>query len=104
MDFEYCSANMDTYALLISALIKVNKVNIETTDNPKMESIGDYWDEQTIERIKELLCEYSDLFPTTFIEIKGIERELGEMKIPLKPEKRLVRQIPYILNPVYKKK
>jgi hypothetical protein len=33
------------------APIKVKKVNIGTTDNPKMASIGDYWDEQTIERI-----------------------------------------------------
>jgi hypothetical protein len=31
-----------------------------------MESIGDYWDEQTVERITELLREYNDLFPMTF--------------------------------------
>jgi hypothetical protein len=31
--------------------IKVKKVNIRTNDNPKMASIGDYWDEKTIERI-----------------------------------------------------
>jgi hypothetical protein len=28
---------------------KVNKFNIGTTNNPKMTSIGDYWNEQTIE-------------------------------------------------------
>jgi hypothetical protein len=84
--------------------IKVKKVNIETTDNPKMASIGDYWDEQTIERITDLLCEYSDMFPTTFTEMKGIAGELGEMNINLKPEARLVRQRPYRLNPVYKQK
>jgi hypothetical protein len=67
-----------------------------------MASIGDYWDEQIVERITELLHEYSDLFPTTFTEMKGITGELGEMKIPLKPEARLVRQRPYRLNPVYK--
>jgi hypothetical protein len=33
------------------APIKVKKVNIGTEENPKMESIGDYWDEQTLERI-----------------------------------------------------
>jgi hypothetical protein len=69
-----------------------------------MESIGDYWDEQTLERITELLHEYSDLFPTTFTEMKGIAGELGEMKIPLKPDARPVRQRPYRMNPVYKKK
>jgi hypothetical protein len=36
-------------------------------DNPKMASIGDYWDEKTLERIIDLLCEYGDLFPTTLI-------------------------------------
>jgi hypothetical protein len=33
------------------APIEVKKVNIGTTENPEMESIGDYWDEQTIEII-----------------------------------------------------
>jgi hypothetical protein len=37
-----------------------------------MESIGYYWDEQIVEIITELLCEYSDMFPTTFIEMKGM--------------------------------
>jgi hypothetical protein len=82
------------------ALIKVKKVNIGTTENPKMASIGDYWDEQTVESITKLLCEYNDLFPTTFTEMKGIAGELGEMKIPLKFEARSVRQRPYRLNPI----
>jgi hypothetical protein len=33
------------------APIKVKKVNIGTVENTKMASIGDYWDEQTVERI-----------------------------------------------------
>jgi hypothetical protein len=86
------------------ALIKVNKFNIATEENPKMVSIGDYWDEQTLERITELLREYNDLFPTTFIEMKGIVGELGEMKIPLKTDARPFRKRPYRLNLVYKQK
>jgi hypothetical protein len=72
--------------------IKAKKVNIGTTEQPKMPSIGDYWDEQTIESIIELLCQYNDLFPTTFTEMKGIAGELGEMKIPLRPEVRPIKQ------------
>jgi hypothetical protein len=34
-----------------SAPIKVNKFNIGMNDNPKMASIGDYLDEQMVERI-----------------------------------------------------
>jgi hypothetical protein len=33
------------------ALIKMNNVNIGTIENPKMANIGDYWDEQIVERI-----------------------------------------------------
>jgi hypothetical protein len=63
-----------------------------------MASIGDYWDEQIIEKIAELLHEYNDLFPMTFIEMKGISGELGDMNIPLKPEEIPIRQRPYRLN------
>jgi hypothetical protein len=57
-----------------------------------------------VESITELLCEYNDLFPTKFTEMKGIAGELGEMKIPLRTKERLIRQRRYRLNPVYKKK
>jgi hypothetical protein len=57
-----------------------------------------------VEIIIELLREYNDQFPMTFIEMKGIAGELGEMKIPLKPEVRSMRQRPYRLNPIYKQK
>jgi hypothetical protein len=85
-------------------LIKVKKVNIGIVENPKMSNIGDYWDDQTLESITDLLCEYNELFPTTFIEMKGIAGELGEMNIPLRYEARPIRQEPYILNPIYKQK
>jgi hypothetical protein len=75
---------------------------LESNENPKMESIGDYWDERILERITKLLREYSDMFPKTFTEMKGIVGELGEMKIPLKLEAIPVRQRPYRLNLVYK--
>jgi predicted nuclease with RNAse H fold len=76
---------------VIYALIKVKKVNIITVESPKMASNGDYWDEPKVESINELLRKYNDLFPTTFTEMKGIVGELGEMKIPLRPEVRPIR-------------
>jgi hypothetical protein len=72
--------------------------------NPKMESIGDYWDEQIVERITKLLREYNDMFPMTFTEMKDIEWELCEMKIPLKTEARTIKKRTYILNLMYKQK
>jgi hypothetical protein len=89
---------------VIVAPIEVNKFNIGIVANPKMANIGDYWDEQTRESITELLHEYNDLIPTKFTEMKGIVGEQGEMNIPLKDEARSIRQWPYRLNPIYKKK
>jgi hypothetical protein len=40
MDLEYYDAP-----------INIKKVNIGIADNQKMASIGDYWDNQTVERI-----------------------------------------------------
>jgi hypothetical protein len=65
-------------------------------------NVGDYWDDATIGKIKELVHEYQDLFPTKFIDMKGIKGPVGEMKIPLKVDARLVKQRPYRLNPKYK--
>ena len=39
-----------------------------------------------------------------FSEMKGVAGELGEMKIPLWPDARPIRQRPYRLNLVYKHK
>jgi hypothetical protein len=73
-------------------------------DNPKFMNIGDYWNEETIDKIVDLLCEYHDFFPTTFSEVKGIIVKLREMRIPLKLDVKLVNKIPYRLNPLYKQK
>jgi hypothetical protein len=35
-----------------------------------MASIGDYWDEQIVDRITKLLHKYSDLFLMNFTEMK----------------------------------
>jgi hypothetical protein len=84
--------------------IKIKKVNIGTEKTPKLENVGDYWDDATIDKITELLHEYQDLFPTKFTDMKGIKGPMGEMKIPLKPDARPVKQRPYRLNPKYKQK
>jgi hypothetical protein len=89
---------------VISVPIKVNKVNIGIVENSKIASIRDYWDEQTVESITELLREYIDQFPMTFTEMKGIAGELGEMKIPLRVKERPIKQQPYRSNLVYKQK
>jgi hypothetical protein len=39
--------------------------------------IDDYWNDETMEKIADLLREYQDIFPNTFSEMKGIVGELG---------------------------
>jgi hypothetical protein len=84
--------------------IKINKVNIGIEKTPNLANVGDYWDATTIDKITELLHEYQDLFPTKFTDMKGIKGLMGEMRISLKPDERLVKQRPYRLDPKYKEK
>ena len=65
--------------------LKVNKINIGSLENPKFSNIGDYWDDEIIGNIMDLLHEFQGLFPTKFSNMKGIVGDLGEMKIPLNP-------------------
>ena len=52
-----------------------------------------------MEKITDMLQELQDLFPTKFSEMKGILGDLGEMKILLKLDVKLLMQQPYRLNP-----
>ena len=79
--------------------LKIRKVNTETKENPMFVNIGDYWDEETMANIMDLLHEFQYLFPTKFSEMKGILGYLAEMKIPLKPSEKSVRLRPYRLIP-----
>ena len=58
---------------------------------PKCATIGDYWDEEMVTKVTELLHEYQDLFPTKFSEMKGILGYIGVIKIPLKPDAKPVK-------------
>ena len=75
----------------MSQPLNIRNVNIGTQENQKFASVGEYWDEETMEKITDLLHEFQDLFPTKFSEMKGILGDLGEMKIPLKLDEKTVR-------------
>ena len=86
----------------MSQPLKIRRVNIGSEEHPKFSNIGVYWEEKTMAKIMDLLHEFQDLFLTQFLEMKGILGGLGEMKIPLKPDAKPMRQRPYRLNPRYK--
>ena len=68
----------------VTTKIRIKKINIRSEAEPKLSSIGDYWDEKTTRQVADLLQEYQNLFPTTFEDMKGILGYLGIMRIPLK--------------------
>jgi len=84
--------------------VKTKQVNIGTKAEPKFTKIKDYWDDAMVDKVIELLCEYQDLFPTKFMDLKGIIEDLGVMKITLKPDAKPVNHRPYHLNLKYKEK
>ena len=69
---------------------------------PKYATIGDYWDEEMVRKVTQLLHEYQDIFLTKFLEMKGILGDIGVIKIPLKLDAKPVKQRPYRMNPKYK--
>lgn len=84
--------------------LKIKKVNIGSEEEPKFAVIRDYWDEETINKVINLLHDYQELFTTKFLDMKGTVGYLGVMKIPLKPYAKPVKKRPYRLNPKYKEK
>lgn len=92
----------------ISKPLKTKQVNVGLEAQLKFTNIGDYWDKDTVDKALELLREYQDLFPTNFSDLKGILRDMGVMKIYLKPNAKPnakpVKQWPQPLNPKNKEK
>ena len=78
-------------ALEVNQPLKTRTVNIGSEDQPKLTTIGDYWDDEMVSKVTQLLHEYQDLFPTKFSEMKGILGDIGVMNIPLKPDAKLVK-------------
>ena len=63
--------------------MKIKEVHIGSPKNPKFTNIIDYWDEEAVAKIVDLLHEYQNLFHTKCSKMRRIMRDLGEMEIPL---------------------
>ena len=88
----------------ITMPLRKKQVNIGMEAEPKYETLGDYWDDATVDKVAELLRKYQDLFPTKIMDLKGTVGDLGMVKITLKPDVKLVKQRPYRLNLKYNEK
>ena len=74
----------------MSQSLKIIMVNIGTKENPMFANVGDYWDGETMEKMKDQLHEFQYIFPTKFSKMKGILCDLGEMNIMLRLDAKLV--------------
>ena len=61
----------------MSQLLKIRKVNIGSKENPKFANVADYWDEETMAKITDLLHEFQELFSNTVLRNEGDFRRLG---------------------------
>ena len=52
----------DVLTDLMNQPLKIRKIKIGTEGNPKFENVGDYQDEETMEKIIDLLHEFQDFF------------------------------------------
>ena len=57
-------AAIDILMNLMSQPLRIQKVNIGMEENPKFANVKDYWGEETMAKIMDLLHEFQDLFPT----------------------------------------
>jgi len=48
-------------------VIKRKKHNINIEENPKMDTKGDYHDEEIVSEVVDLLKEYEEIFPRSFL-------------------------------------
>ena len=69
-----------------------------------MYTVGDYNNEEIVSQMVHLLKEYEEIFPIYLLEMKGIARDIKEMKIQFIPDVKLMNKRPYRLNPKYKGK
>jgi hypothetical protein len=84
----------DMVELNYGHFINTMKHNIITEEAPKMDSIGDYWNKDTVTQFIDLLKQYKDISLSSFSKMKGIARSLGVVKIQLNPNAKSVKMRP----------
>ena len=71
-------------------------------DRPKIAKIIDYWSEEQVTEFTGLLKEFHDDFARDYKDLKGLIHGMGEIKIDLLPDAKMVRKRPYKLAHKYK--
>ena len=86
----------------MDAKIKIKEVDISNDDRPTMENIREYWTKQQTTDITSLLKEYKYMFARDYKYLKGLVKEIGEMKIDINSNAKPVKKSSYKLTHKYK--
>ena len=77
----------------------LDEVNLGTKDEPKPTYVSAWLDPITRSRILEVLKEFKDCFAWDYSELPGLDRQLVEHKLPMKPDAKPIKQKPRRMEP-----
>ena len=72
----------------------LDEVNLGTKDEPKPTYVSAWLDPITRSRIIEVLKEFKDCFAWNYSKLPGLDRQLVEHKLPMKPDAKPIKQKP----------
>lgn len=82
--------------------IKICEFDILNDDQPKISRLGNYLSYKQIAEFIDLLKEYQDISMHNYQYLKGLVKQMGEMKINLIPGENPIKKRPYKLAHKYK--
>ena len=77
----------------------LDEINLRTKDEPKPTYVSAWLDPITRSRILEVLKEFKDCFAWDYSELPGLDRQLVEHKLPMKPDVKPIKQKPRRMEP-----
>ena len=83
----------------VEAQDPLDEVNLGTKEDPKPTFVSAWLDPITRSRIIEVLREFKDCFAWDYSELPGLDRQLVEHKLPIKPEVKPIKQKPRRMEP-----
>ncbi|MCO5594482.1 hypothetical protein L7F22_048513 [Adiantum nelumboides] len=83
---------------------EVEEWNLRSEEDPKMIKINKHLKKELKDKAWNLFLKFKDVFAWEHIDLKGVDPEVCQHRIPLKPGARPIRLQRYRMNPNYAKK
>ncbi|MCO5609678.1 hypothetical protein L7F22_063909 [Adiantum nelumboides] len=96
-------SGMPNWLLLVDDQ-EVEEWNLGSEEDPKMIKINKHLKKELKDKAWNLFLKFKDVFAWEHIDLKGVDPEVCQHRIPLKPYDRPIRLERYKMNPNYAKK